>query len=53
MVFRESKFWLEPEISLAKRRGISDKDLGNIRKILNEHKNTFKQAWRFHFGDPC
>lgn len=47
----EAKFWLEPEIVLAKNYRYTTKRISSISRIIQEHHNEFVQAWRFHFGD--
>jgi hypothetical protein len=47
----EAKFWLEPEIVLAKNYRYTTKRISSISRIIQEHQNEFVQAWRFHFGD--
>jgi len=46
----EAKFWIEPEIELAKNYGLPDKDLGKIRKLIEEHAQEIQDAWNRHFG---
>ncbi len=46
----EAKFWLLPEIALAKSCGYSQKQLKEIRKLVEEHANELIHAWQEHFG---
>lgn len=46
----EAKYWLEPEISLAKNFGLSSPQLAKIEAIVREHEHDFISAWRQHFG---
>ena len=46
----EAKFWLEPEIVLARNYGLSDHDLTRIRRIIEAHENELRNAWRTFFG---
>ena len=46
----EAKFWLEPTIDLAKNYGLTEKELRDARKILEEHEDEIKSAWETHFG---
>lgn len=46
----EAKYWLEPEVSLAKNYGLSPSQLGKIDSIVREHQNDFISAWREFFG---
>ncbi len=45
----EAKFWIEPSISLAKNYGLSQKELNEIQKIIEEKKDEIKDSWRKHF----
>ncbi|MFH1098262.1 MAG: DUF4160 domain-containing protein [Candidatus Desantisbacteria bacterium] len=47
----EAKFWLEPSVSLAQNYGLSQKELGDIQKIVEERKDEIKGGWKKHF--PC
>ena len=56
-VFRvegEAKFWLEPEIELARNYGLSRNQSRNQLKeaeeIVEENQNEFRAAWHQHFG---
>jgi hypothetical protein len=48
----EAKFWLEPQIELAKNYKLSRKELGEIEKIIEEHYKEFIKAWEEHFANP-
>ena len=45
----EAKFWLDP-IDLAKNYGLTEKELRDARRILEEHEDEIKGAWKKHFG---
>ena len=45
----EAKFWLEPEIKLAKNYRYSKKHLKKVEK-LEEHHYEIISAWERHFG---
>ncbi len=45
----EAKFWLEPEIELAKNYNLSRQELKQIEKIIEENENDFKSAWSRYF----
>lgn len=47
----EAKFWLEPEIELAKNYRYTRKQLKDIEKLIEEHQNELISAWQQHFGD--
>lgn len=44
----ETKFWLDPDIEMAKNYKISRKQLKEIERIIEEHFNEFKNAWQKH-----
>jgi len=46
----ETKFWLEPQIELVKNYGLSRKQLKEIEKIIEEHYEEIKNAWKKVFG---
>ena len=46
----EAKFWLEPEIELARNYGLSRRQLKDAEEIVEERQNEFRAAWHQHFG---
>jgi len=46
----EAKYWIEPIVSLAVYYGLNNKKLGEIQKIVEEHRNEIIKAWKKHFG---
>lgn len=46
----EAKFWLEPEISLARNYHYSSVQLKQIKSLIKDHKNELISAWTKHFG---
>jgi hypothetical protein len=46
----EAKFWIKPEISLAKNFGFSQNQITELKKVVEEHKNDIENAWTEHFG---
>lgn len=46
----EAKFWMEPEIQLARNHRFSEQDLARLRKLVEEHENVIRTAWHEHFG---
>jgi hypothetical protein len=46
----EAKFWLEPEIELAKNHHYSKKQLKAIQSLIEVNQNEFISAWTKHFG---
>lgn len=45
----EAKFWLRPEIELAKNYNLTRQQLREIEAIVEEHRDEFIAAWRKHF----
>jgi hypothetical protein len=46
----EAKFWMEPEIELANNHGLSLQELNTVLRLIEEHKDDIRCAWRTHFG---
>jgi len=46
----EAKFWMEPEIELARNHHLSRSQLKQIESIIEEHYDGFKNAWQAHFA---
>jgi hypothetical protein len=46
----EAKFWLEPEIELARNHQLDSQQLGEIRFMIEVHKDDFISAWHRHFN---
>jgi hypothetical protein len=46
----EAKFWLEPEIELAKNFGYTRKQLKEIESMIEAHYDELISAWQAHFG---
>ena len=45
----EAKFWLDPEIALAKSVGLSSKLLLDAENLVVKHKKEIINAWHDHF----
>ena len=45
----EFKFWLEPSPELVKNRGHSERQLNQIKIVIEEHQHEFISAWNRHF----
>lgn len=45
----EAKFWLEPEIELARNYHYSRRELREIETIIEVHCDELTCAWRQHF----
>lgn len=46
----EAKFWLKPDITLAKNFGYSQKQLRDIESLIEVHYDELIRAWQQHFG---
>ena len=46
----EAKFWLEPEIELAKNYHFSRKQLKQVESLIEVHYNELISAWQQHFS---
>ncbi len=46
----EAKFWLLPEIKLAKNYHYSSKQLKVVESLIKEHLDELTSAWKKHFG---
>jgi len=45
----EAKFWLEPEIELAKNYSFSRKQLKEIELLIEVHSNEITSTWKKYF----
>ena len=46
----EAKFWLEPEISLAKNYGFADHEVTKALRLVRAHEQEIRDAWNEHFS---
>jgi hypothetical protein len=46
----EAKFWMEPRIELAMNYGLSSRALTSVQRLIEEHDNEIRKAWKAHFG---
>lgn len=46
----EAKFWLKPEIELAKNYQFSRKQLREIESLVEDHYDEIINTWRQHFN---
>ena len=46
----EAKFWIEPQIELAVDYELSQQQLNNARKLIEQHESKIRKAWQKHFG---
>ena len=45
----EAKFWLEPHIELAENYGLSARRLSGALRLVREHEDEIRSAWKEHF----
>ena len=45
----EAKFWLEPTIELAQHVGLSQHEINEALRLVQEHENEIRSAWLKHF----
>jgi len=46
----EAKVWLEPEIELAENHGLGKHRIRAILRLIREHEDEIRAAWKAHFG---
>ena len=46
----EAEFWLEPQVELATNYGLSQRRLARAQRLVLEHEDEIRNAWRAHFG---
>jgi hypothetical protein len=46
----EAKFWLEPDLELAKNYGYNRQQLKEIESLVEEHRDELVSAWQQHFS---
>ena len=47
---KAAKFWLEPQVELAKHSGIPEHKLCEIKKIVEKYADSFKEQFSQHIG---
>lgn len=46
----EAKFWIEPTVELAQHTGLSQRDISEALRLVQEHDNDIRSAWHKHFA---
>jgi hypothetical protein len=46
----EAKFWLYPEVSVARSQGFNARDLAKMVDIVEEHRSLIERKWDEHFN---
>ena len=47
----EAKFWLEPEVELARNYRLSGKQIKQVEEIIEARYEELKNAWKKYFGN--
>jgi hypothetical protein len=47
----EAKFWITPRVSLVKNVGFSEKQIAELKKVIEARQNEIEIAWQKHFSD--
>jgi Domain of unknown function (DUF4160) len=47
----EAKFWLEPQIELARNYGLSEHEVNAAVRLIREKEDVIRRAWNEHFGN--
>ena len=45
----EAKFWIEPSIGLAQNYGLSPRRIATVIRLIQEHEDEIRAAWKAHF----
>jgi hypothetical protein len=45
----EAKLWLSPDLSEARNYGFSSRELRDIRKLIEEHREQIERTWAEFF----
>jgi len=46
----EAKFWLEPDLELAKNYAYNRQQLKEIESLVEDHRDELVSAWKQHFS---
>ena len=47
----EAKFWLRPDVQLARSDGMDARTLRELAQVISDHRPDLERAWHEHFGD--
>lgn len=45
----EAKFWMEPVTALVDNYGFNVRQIREIQRIIEEHKDEIEKSWKKHF----
>ena len=46
----EAKFWIEPVVALADYRSFSNRQITELKKVVENHAQEIEKAWKKHFS---
>ena len=46
----EAKFWLYPEVRVARSAGYSRRQLSELTALVRHHREDIERVWNEHFG---
>ena len=46
----EAKFWIEPEVALARSVGFNKNQISLLETLIKERKDEIENRWKEHFG---
>ena len=46
----EAKFWLYPDVKVARSAGFSRRQLAELAGQVSQHREEIERAWHEHFG---
>lgn len=46
----EAKFWIEPVVALADYKGFSNRQITELKKVVEKHAQEIEKAWKKHFS---
>jgi hypothetical protein len=46
----EAKIWLAPGVAVAQNHGLSPTRLATVVRLVEEHRDEIRAAWKAHFG---
>lgn len=45
----EAKFWIDPQVTVAENHGLSLRLLNKAARLVTEHEDEIRRAWKEHF----
>ena len=45
----EAKFWLHPNVTIARSAGYNRRQLSRLADLVREHRDEIERAWNEHF----